>query len=192
VKTSYSNLPVVQYRATLLPFDEAKKILLKLTDVCTARAVFGILYAEASKKNNSFVSAGNYNYAGVQTDSGKWGYDKPITGRFARVDSGKRLREFASFNNNTGFLDFMVNRIKAKQFNGCNSSDWTNTYIQRWWSPSAKKQYLPGTEKFNQKKSIYLSAQKKFDAITITNQKKISNIFWLIPAVLLVTYILKK
>jgi hypothetical protein len=197
-KTAYPELPLVDpKKITSVNAEQAVHILLKLTDECTARAVFAIIWAEARRKGENFTSAGHYNYSGVQTDGSRWGYSAPIVGRFWKIDSGGNNREFAAFANNEGFFDFMINRIKAKKFNGCNAEQWTNTYIQNWWSPQAKKQYVPGTEKFNQKKSIFNTANRKFDAYKLTYKpqepkKKIVGTLLVLAAAATIIYILNK
>lgn len=176
MKTSYPELPEIDpSKITTITLEQTVHKLLTLTDECLARAVFGIMYAEASRTSDktAFKSAGHYNYSGVQTDSGRWAYSTPIIGRFRKVDVGGNNREFAGFKNNDGFLDFMINRIKAKGFDGCNADAWTDTYIQKWWSPSAKAQYTKGTEKFNSKKAIFTSAMKRFDQFKKTKPNTI-------------------
>jgi len=165
MKSAYPELPLVSPQPTNVGLEESAHILLGLSDECLARAVFAIMYAEASKTKDktSFRSAGNYNYSGIQTDTSRWNYSEPIINRFQRVDSGGVFREFAGFKNNEGFFDFMTNRIKAKGFDGCNADNWTQTYIQKWWSPKDKAQFVKGTKKYNDKKAIYESAMIKFD-----------------------------
>lgn len=178
MKTAYPELPFIDNPTkTTVGLEESVHILLEQAeDECLARAVFGIMYAEASRTTDktSFRSAGNYNYSGIQTDTSRWKYSEPIVNRFRKIDVGGNDREFAGFKNNQGFFDFMLNRIKAKGFNGCNSDEWTNTYIQSWWSPKAKSEYTKGTKKFNDKKNIFLSAMKRFDEYkkTFTGKKK--------------------
>ena len=60
----------------------------------------------------------------------------------------------------------MVSRITSKGFNGNDGDSWTNTYINKWWSPADKAQYTKGTTKFNQKLSIYNSSQAKYKLYT--------------------------
>jgi len=155
-KTSYPKLPWTEHKRTLLTYRDAKKYLSKATDEATAKSVFAILWAEACHTSNkncgatpeekatpAFISSGNYNYAGVQSD-GNWG-DKERTGtenrypffssQYCRKDSGNQYRAFASFENNEKFLDFMIDRIKAKGFNSSTPDGWTTTYVQKWWSP---------------------------------------------------------
>jgi hypothetical protein len=175
MKSSYPELPFINNpKRTIVSLEDSVHYLLNVTDECTARAVFSIMVAEASRTEDrkSFNASGEYNYSGVQTDSGRWGYSKPIISRFRRVDVGGNNREFAGFKNNEGFFDFMANRIKAKGFNGCNADNWTNTYIQKWWSPSAKAQYGKGTAKYNSKKAIYNTAMRQFDEFKKTYVKK--------------------
>ena len=56
----------------------------------------------------------------------------------------------------------MANRIKAKGFDGNNGDKWVTTYINKWWSPSAKRSYTKGTTKYNAKLAIYNSAMKRY------------------------------
>jgi hypothetical protein len=176
MKSAYPELPLIENpNKTTVSLEDSVHFLLGVTDECTARAVYAVMVAEASRTSDrkSFNSAGNYNYAGVQTDGGRWGYSDPIVNRFRRVDSGGNYREFAGFKNNEGFFDFMANRIKSKGFDGCNADKWTETYIQKWWSPSAKTQYGKGTAKYNSKKAIFETANKQFDDYKKTYKPKI-------------------
>lgn len=170
--SAYPELPLIENpKSNLISLEKSVHVLLSLTDdICLAKAVFAVMYAEASRTSdrNSFRSAGNYNYSGVQTDGSRWGYSDPIVNRYRRVDSGNKYREFAGFKNDAGFFDFMLNRIKAKGFNGCNADEWTYTYINKWWSPAAKAQYTKGTEKYNSKKNIFLGASSRFDKFKLT------------------------
>lgn len=179
MKTAYPELPFIENpKKTYVTLEESVHILLnEAENECLARAVFGIMYAEASKTDDkkSFRSAGNFNYSGVQTDTSRWSYSEPIKNRFRKIDVGGNDREFAGFKNNEGFFDFMINRIKAKGFDGCNADKWTETYIQKWWSPKEKTEYTKGTKKYNDKKAIFSSAMKKFDEYKKTYKKKLFN-----------------
>lgn len=170
--SAYPELPLIDKPSSnTISLEQAVHVLLSLTDdICLAKAVFAVMYAEASRTQDrlSFRSAGNYNYSGVQTDGNRWGYSDPIVNRYRRIDSGNKYREFAGFKNDAGFFDFMLNRIKKKGFNGCNGDLWTTTYIQMWWSPAAKKQYIKGTTTYNNKKSIYNGAISRFEKYKLT------------------------
>ena len=171
--SAYPELPLIENpKSNLISLEQSVHTLLDLTDdLCLAKAVFAIMYAEAARpkdNRNFFRSAGNYNYSGVQTDGSRWGYSDPIINRYRRVDSGNKYREFAGFKNDAGFFDFMLNRIKKKGFNGCNADQWTTTYIQSWWSPAAKAQYTKGTDKYNSKKSIFNGASSTFEKFKLT------------------------
>jgi len=175
MKTAYPELPLVEKpNITTVGLEDSVHILLSQTDECLARAVFSVMYAEPSRTSDkkAFRSAGNYNYSGVQTDGNRWAYSTPIVNRFWKTDVGGNYREFAGFKNNEGFFDFMINRIKAKGFDGCNADNWTETYIQKWWSPKAKSEYTKGTTKYNDKKAIYNSAMKRFDEFKQTFKGK--------------------
>ena len=176
MKSYYPELPFIDVPLkTTVGLEQSVHILLSEAESeCLARAVFGIMYAEASKTTDksSFRSAGNYNYSGIQTDSGRWNYSDTIVNRFRRIDVGGNDREFAGFNNDEGFFKFMLNRIKAKGFDGCNADNWTQTYIQSWWSPKAKAQYTKGTQKYNDKKAIFNGAMTRFDKFKLTYKGK--------------------
>jgi len=164
-QTSYPELPFISPPppSNLLPYKTAAFKLKSLTDLSTAKAVFAIMWAEASKatSSKSFRSAGGYNYAGVQTDSGRWGAGG-ITARYRRNDA-IQSREFAVFADDDSFLKFMINRIKNKKIPGDNGDAWTTAYINRWWSPVAKASYTKGTKIYNQKLSIYKTAMRIFN-----------------------------
>tara|TARA_R110000772_G_scaffold48722_3_gene111483 strand:- start:1144 stop:4518 length:3375 start_codon:yes stop_codon:yes gene_type:complete len=173
VLSSYPELPVIDPPppSNLLPYQEAVQILNSITTPSIAKAVFAVLFAEASKKGQAFRSAGGFNYAGVQTDvrsngrAIRWGASKYIIARYIRKDA-VRLREFAVFESNKTFLEFMVNRISSKNFNGDNGDSWTTTYINRWWSPAKKAEFTKGTTTYNNKLSIYESSQKRYNQYT--------------------------
>jgi hypothetical protein len=167
--TKYPELPFISPppSSNKLSYQNAISILKSITSLGTAKAVFAIMVAEASKykengKNAGFNSAGGHNYSGVQTDAGRWGAPG-ITARYRRNDS-ERSREFAVFENDTTFLKFMVNRIEKKGINGLDGDKWTTSYINKWWSPSAKKSFTKGTSTYNSKLSIYNSAIKIFNS----------------------------
>ena len=165
VNTSYPEFPLTDPPpdSTLLPFEEAVQTLSKVTNDSTARAVFAIMFAEASKTGDAFNSAGGFNYAGVQTDAGvKWSNSEFIIGRFLKEDS-QRLREFAIFESNEKFLKFMALRIQAKNIPGNDAALWTQGYIDRWWSPKEKSQYFVGSPTYKDKKNIFLSADRRFN-----------------------------
>lgn len=172
VVSSYPELPIIDPPPTpnLLPYQEAVQILTSITNSSTSKAVFAVLFAEASKSGQAFSSAGGFNYAGVQTDvringrAIRWGGGSSdfIKARYVRRDA-ERKREFAVFENNTEFLKFMVSRITAKGFNGSNGDSWTTTYINKWWSPPERALYFKGTTKYNQKLSIYNSSQTRYN-----------------------------
>ena len=162
-KTAYPELPFTDPRppGNQMPYEYAVTTLKSKYGDSLAKAVFAVMFAEASKSNNKFNSAGGHNYSGVQTDNARWGGPKVIIGQFAREDS-VRWRSFAIFASDATFLDFMANRIKAKGFDGNNGDKWVTTYINKWWSPSAKRSYTKGTTKYNAKLAIYNSAMKRY------------------------------
>lgn len=162
-KTSYPEFPfTIPPPSNTLTFKDATNYLNKKYGKALGKSIFAILFAEARKEGESFKSAGGYNYAGVQTDSGRWGAPG-IIGQFSRIDSGGDTRSFAIFANNESFLDFMANRVKAKGINATSSDEWTTSYINKWWSPAAKASYTKGTAVYNNKVAIYNSASKRYD-----------------------------
>lgn len=166
-KTAYPDLPFTDPRpgTDKLPYSTAIQYLKTKHGDSLAKAVFAILFAEASKSDGKFNSAGGHNYAGVQTDNAKWGAPG-IIGQYCRVDSGGVSRAFAIFESHETFLDFMANRVKAKGFSGDNGDSWVVTYINKWWSPAKKAEYsAKGSEKYNAKLAIYNSAIKRFNNV---------------------------
>ena len=157
-KTAYPELlPEIQTVQTeLLSYKTAASYLKsKYPDV--GKAVFAVLYAEAAKSGDNFASAGGNNFGGVQTDTSRWGYGN-FKGQFCRRDNSGALRMFGAFSSSDAFLDFTANRLKAKGFADGTADDWTQKYIQSWWSPSEKASYTVGTSTYNGKKAIYNTA----------------------------------
>ena len=162
-----SKYPELEYldtpNSTTLTYLEAVTYL-KNSHRGVAKAVFAVMWAEASKTGNSFKGI-EHNYAGVQTDSGRWGSsDRYFAAQHIARDS-KGYRVFASFSDSASFLDFMADRVRSKGFSGDNADAWTATYIDKWWSPSDKAQFTKGTEKYNAKLAIFNTAAKKFDEL---------------------------
>lgn len=165
MKTAYPEFPFSPAPDhDLMSYEKAVKYLKSKYDVSTAKAVFAIMFAEASKnkEHTAFQSAGGHNYAGIQTDNSRWGAPG-IIGQFALIDSGKANRLFAIFASDESFLDFMASRIKAKGFNGLDADNWTLNYINKWWSPVAKAEYVKGSEKYKEKCAIYNSAMAVYN-----------------------------
>lgn len=163
-KTSYPELPFTTPPppSNLLSFKDAVNYLNKKYGKVLGKSVFSVLFAEARHIGESFRSAGGYNYAGVQTDSGRWGAPG-IIGQYSRIDSGGNNRAFAMFASDESFLDFMANRVKTKGINAISADEWTQNYINKWWSPAAKASYTKGTSTYNSKVAIYNSASKRYD-----------------------------
>ena len=171
-KTSYPELELIpKPDATYLPFSEAKQILNEITDQNTAKAVFAILLAEAraipenSSPKTKFRSPGGFNYSGTQTDSGKWGGQNYFKSRYLTEDNGKEVREFAVFESNRTFLEFMRDAITRKGIDGENGDKWTSLYINNWWSPPSKSTLSKGTKIYNEKLAIYNTAIKKYNQV---------------------------
>jgi len=194
--TSYPELKKLDPgELTYISLEDAASKLKTLPDQCLAKAIFAVMYAEAArtKDRKSFKSAGHYNYSGIQTDSGRWKNDKNFVGRFSKKDVSGKVREFAAFKNHEDFFNFMADRLKAKGFNGCNADQWTETYIQKWWSPTAKAQYKKGSKKYQDKKDIYNGAIKRYETASNVEQKKgINKKLLLIPLILFAAIYLNK
>ena len=164
--TSYSEFPFQEIPdSTELPYTTAINYLQANYTNKVARAVFAIMWAEASRNGRpgtAFNSAGGHNYSGIQTDSGRWSASG-IIGQFCRFD-GKKYRAFAIFENDTIFLDFMANRIEAKQIDGEDGDKWTASYILKWWSPEQKAEFAkPDSDKYKSKLAIYDTAMRYYE-----------------------------
>jgi hypothetical protein len=162
--TRYPELKFTNPRpaSNTLSYKDAVNYLRKKYGDNLGKAVFAVLFAEARKSGEAFVSAGGFNYAGVQTDSGRWSA-QGIVGQYCRVDSGGVKRAFAIFESNESFLDFMASRVKAKGLSGTNADIWAQNYINKWWSPAAKASYTKGTPTYNGKVAIFNSALKRYN-----------------------------
>jgi hypothetical protein len=163
-QTSYPELPFTSPPPppTTLSFKKAVSYLNKKYGKALGKSVFTIMFAEARHIGESFSSAGGYNYAGVQTDSGRWGAPG-IVGQYRRIDSGGVDRAFAIFVNDESFLDFMANRVNKKGIVATSSDTWTTGYINKWWSPAAKSSYTKGTPDYSHKVAIYNSASRRYE-----------------------------
>ena len=164
-KTSYSELPFTDPNppSDKLSFEYTVEYLSKKYRHSVAKAVFAIMVAEARKEGDNFISPGGFNFAGVQTDVGRWGAPG-IIGQYGKIDSGGKARAFAKFESSDTFLDFMANRITSKNINGENGDSWVVSYIKQWWSPKEKEEYSQkGSEKYNNKLAIYNTAMRFWD-----------------------------
>jgi hypothetical protein len=152
-----------------MPYAFAVNYLKQNTTEQAARAIFAVIYAETRKYSDGFKSAGQYNYAGVQTDSGRWGKCNPfIIGQYCKVDnvqadgSGGDTRTFAMFNSKEAFLDFMICKLgpSDRNFDGSNVDAWVRSYVCKWIYGSCDG--IPQS-KFDEKRSIYNSAMKIYN-----------------------------
>jgi hypothetical protein len=164
-KTAYPELPFTEPPppANELPFATAVKYLKsKYSANGLDKAVFAILYAEASKNKTGFLSAGGFNYAGVQTDNSRWNAPG-IIGQYSRKDA-KRVRSFAIFASNESFLDFMANRVKSKGFSGIDANSWANSYLNKWVYLNLQKQDITEYNRlFPFKTAIFRDSVIKFN-----------------------------
>jgi hypothetical protein len=166
-KTSYPELKwSPKPAATFLSYSDAIKYMSGTSyseDII--RSVFYILWAEASKSNNSFRSPGAYNYTGVQTDSGRWGAPG-IIGQYCIKDGSGRYRAFAMFENNNKFLDFMLNRVKSKGFTASSPEAWARIYLNKWvYSNLEGRDKAAFDAKYPGKVAIGKTAKNQFDKI---------------------------
>jgi hypothetical protein len=176
-KTKYPEKPVVSVIRTEASFSSVKSYLLNNYGETVAKTILAIIIAESTKDENKkiFKALGN-NYAGVQTDSGRWKSetDYLIAGRFEARDKNG-IREFAYFNTLKDFLDFMYitnNKPRSKgqpKFSSYTASptpdNWVTSYIQKWWSPGNKNTYTKGTQVYNDKLAIYNTAIRIYNSI---------------------------
>ena len=151
-RTNYARLPIVpNVWTTISRADTIRQIrALGLPDAVGIN-IYALIVAEAAKVADGFKGLNN-NYAGVQTDSGVWGYNN-FTGQTARIDSGNVPRMFATFDNFQGFIEFIENRLKAKGFDAVtDAAEWAKRYVSNWWG-------VPQTpQNIRDKAAIYTSA----------------------------------
>ena len=167
IKTAYPEKPLIDPAPppNLMGWKEAKDYLVSKFGTNLAKAAFCIIWLEANKKGEAFSSAGGYNYAGVQTDGGRWPSftDSFIIGRYVAKDS-KREREFAVFSNNRSFLDFIGNRasFKFKDYASNPTSDnFAVSYINLWWAPGWKAN--KEDQRYKDVVAKYRAGEKRFD-----------------------------
>jgi len=168
-KTSYPEFSFTEPRPSSQPMtykflkDYLKS---KVNNEILRKSIFAIFVNESSRnsKKQIFNSAGDYNFTGIQTDSGRWGVSG-ISGQFCRRDSGGNLRAFAIFNSREEMIDFMISRATAKGFGSTDTADkFARLYLNTWVYLNLEKQNL---SKFNQlfpvKKSIYNTAIREYN-----------------------------
>lgn len=157
--TNYPNLPVIPIEWTYNTFaDTIKTIRSKGFAPNMQKNIFAFIYAEAAKTadRKSFKGVNN-NYAGVQTDSGVWGYNNFIA-QAGIKDSGGRFRMFAVFSDFNEFIDFVHNRLIAKGFGSIDTADaWSPKYLTSWVGVPATSTAVAS------KKAIYNTAISIFN-----------------------------
>lgn len=154
--TNYPFLPVIDNEWTEISIpDSIRAIKAQNMPENLAKSVFALILSEAakSKKTGNFVGIGN-NYAGVQTDSGVWGFAN-FDAQTAKIDSGGDPRMFAVFADFQSFIEFLMNRAEAKGFgNASGANEWADTYIRKWWGRT------PTASTLKAKAAIYNTAIK--------------------------------
>jgi hypothetical protein len=163
-KTAYPELPFTDPRpsSNQMSYEYAVTTLKSKYGDSLAKAVFAVMFAEASTSGEKFNSAGGHNYAGVQTDNRRWGGPEVIIGQYAREDK-VRWRSFAMFESDATFLDFMASRIEKKKFDGDDGDKWVERYLNSWVFLNLKGQDPEKYKKlFPYKKNIYNTAMKSY------------------------------
>ena len=162
--STYGGLPVLRSAPpNLLAFSAAAKYLNGKYGYDLGLSVFAIMVAEARKKGANFSSAGGFNYAGVQTDAGKWGSFANFTAQFCKKDA-VRYRMFAAFENNQSFLDFMAGRVRLKKFTSSGGNAWVERYLNSWVFYNLQKQDANKYKTlFPAKLAIWKTAKKSYD-----------------------------
>ncbi len=158
--TNYPLLPVVANEWTTISIrDTVNAIKAKQYGKNLSLAIFALIIAEAAKDRATGNLKGlNNNYAGVQTDSGVWGYSNFIA-QTAKIDSGGKPRMFAAFDSFADFLDFLESRTIAKGFDQATNADtWARIYIPKWIGISVTANLLKA------KSNIYKTAERLYSA----------------------------
>jgi hypothetical protein len=154
--TNYPLLPIVDNEWTRISIpDTIRAIKGQNLPENLAKSVFAVILSEAARDRTTGNFKGiNNNYAGVQTDSGVWGFAN-FSGQTAKIDSGGDARMFAQFDDFQSFIEFLANRLAAKGFgNAANAQQWADTYIRKWWGRT------PTPALLRSKGNIYATAIK--------------------------------
>lgn len=157
-KTNYPKLPVIPIDWTYISIkDMAKAVKSKNFAPNMGLNVFALIYQEAAKPDKNTFKGVNNNYAGVQTDSGVWGYNNFIA-QAGIKDSGSKYRMFAVFADLNDFIDFIHNRLLAKGFGSIDTADaFAPKYLTSWVGITATPSNVAS------KKAIYLTAKRVWD-----------------------------
>lgn len=127
VKTNYENVPfVVKTQECYTVQEMADAISETFTDISRTykASILSVMIKEQGRGDH--ICAPNNNFAGIQTDSGKWGnLDSLISGQYCTLDA-ERVRSFASFDTLSDGLQFIKDSFKKKGWVDLNSNDGEN------------------------------------------------------------------
>jgi len=151
----YPNLDYVVKKKTCVSYENMAKSINKLfpeLDIVSKSSILATMINEQG--GGGYICGGNYNFAGIQTDSGNWGkLDEKIAALFCSKDKDG-IRSFASFNNvddGVSFLkysfdkkgwfvkllkNFDVNKVKSGEFDLEKLSKENAEFWQRNWNLS--------------------------------------------------------
>jgi len=154
--TNYPLLPIVENEWTEISVKDTIRAIKSLNlPENQSRALFALILSEAARnrKTGSFRGLNN-NYAGVQTDSGVWGYSN-FEAQTPKIDSGGDPRMFAVFTDFQAFIEFLSNRAQSKGIaNAADANAWADVYIRKWWGRT------PTATTLKAKANIYTTAVK--------------------------------
>jgi hypothetical protein len=113
----YPDLPYVLKRKRCVTKKDMGKAIDKTfpdLNILGKSAILSVMIKEQGTGDK--ICGPNYNYSGIQTDSGKWGEkDKKITGMFCSKDA-EGVRSFASFDTLEGGVSFMKKSFDDKEW----------------------------------------------------------------------------
>ena len=135
----YNDLPVISYQQTkisIVDFATYVNALFKSGkfNLSIARSIIAVAINEQGR--GEFITGGNYNHYGVQTDGGRWGKgvnNISFVGQYFLKDS-VRVRAFAAFADESDGILFMADVLTRKGFSNIQTSiDFAKLYIKSWW-----------------------------------------------------------
>ena len=140
----YPELPKLPYQKTTVNMNDVVAYLKTVSESTVVKiAAYTIFRMESGGGQHGI----NFNFCGIQADSGRWGsdLDKYIAGVVEKVENGtSKTRLFLSFKDFTGSIQFLLDRVlfrgiyvggyaaKIAKMHISNPHDWAIAYYREW------------------------------------------------------------